>query len=117
MQLKTGRQTNKAISLPLEGHAQASVEGSAELVEDIRRSILALSISDGFSLKDTMPMLRLAFPRADLHLISECLHFSIQSADGDHNEEVYIFDVCDAKADWRVEQYTNNFISQAEIVA
>eukprot|EP00892_Ulva_mutabilis_P011771 jgi/Ulvmu1/8967/UM005_0058.1 len=90
--LKTGRQTNKAVSLPLEGHAQAPVEGSTDLVEDIRRTILALSIADGFNLKDTMPVLRSAFPRADLHLISECLHFSIRSTDGDHSEEVYIFD-------------------------
>lgn len=93
MQLKTGRQTNKAVPLPLEGHAQASIEGSTELVEDIRRSILALAIADGFNLKDTMPVLRAAFPHADLHLISECLHFSIQSEDGEHTEEAYLFDV------------------------
>lgn len=63
------------------------------MVEDIRRSIVALAIADGFNLKDTMPVLRAAFPRADLHLISECLHFSIQSEDLDHSEEVYLFDV------------------------
>lgn len=54
---------------------------------------MALAIADGFNLKDTMPVLRAAFPRADLHLISECLHFSVHSEDGEHTEEAYLFDV------------------------
>jgi uncharacterized Rmd1/YagE family protein len=98
LQPKTGRQTNKAMPLPLEG--RMSEEGwDTGLVEDSKRSIQTFCVADAFNLKKLTSLMQRTYTNAEVHCMSECLHCRINSQDEGHLEEVFAFEAC-APSSW-----------------